>query len=69
MLLALQLHFDNVWRQAATPELREDAAGHQGASIVNDELGYFIAFAGVIAVPYPHDTRGIMSPLERFQLQ
>ncbi|MBO0145428.1 type II toxin-antitoxin system HipA family toxin [Agrobacterium sp. Ap1] len=47
MLLTLQTHFDNEWHQAATLELKNDAAGFQGASIVDYDLDYFIRFASM----------------------
>lgn len=45
MRLALQIHFDHEWHQAATLEIDDDDAGYQGASIVGYDLDYFIAAA------------------------
>ena len=45
MRLALQLYFSGVWHQAATLELKDDAAGYQGASVVDYDLDYFVSVA------------------------
>lgn len=45
MRLTLQTHFDNEWHDAATLELKDDAAGYQGASIVDYDLDYFVTAA------------------------
>ena len=45
MRLALQIHFDHEWHQAATLEIRDTDAGYHGASIVDYDLDYFIAAA------------------------
>ncbi|MBB3660681.1 serine/threonine-protein kinase HipA [Rhizobium sp. BK650] len=45
MRLALQIHFDHEWHQAATLEIKDNDAGYQGASIVDYDLDYFIAEA------------------------
>ena len=45
MRLTLQTHFDGEWHHAATLELNDDAAGFQGASIVDYDLDYFVTVA------------------------
>ncbi|PST22251.1 type II toxin-antitoxin system HipA family toxin [Mesorhizobium plurifarium] len=45
MRLTLQAHFDGEWHHAATLELKDDAAGFQGASIVDYDLDYFVSVA------------------------
>ncbi|TAX72952.1 type II toxin-antitoxin system HipA family toxin [Rhizobium leguminosarum] len=45
MRLTLQTHFDGEWHHAATLELKDDAAGFQGASIVDYGLDYFVTVA------------------------
>ncbi|WCK79878.1 type II toxin-antitoxin system HipA family toxin [Agrobacterium fabrum] len=45
MRLTLQTHFYGQWHQAATLELKDDAAGFQGASIVDYDLDYFVTVA------------------------
>ena len=45
MRLTLQTHFDGEWHHAATLELKDDAAGFQGASIVDYDLDYFVTVA------------------------
>lgn len=45
MRLTFQTHFDGGWHDAATLELKDDAAGFQGASIVDYDLDYFITVA------------------------
>lgn len=45
MRLALQIHFDGEWHQAATLEINDADAGYQGASIVDYDLDYFITVA------------------------
>src|SRR5215217_3387209 len=45
MRLTLQAHFDSEWYDAATLELKDDAAGFQGASIVDYDLDYFVTVA------------------------
>ncbi|APO76818.1 HipA-like protein [Rhizobium etli 8C-3] len=45
MRLTLQAHFDGEWHHAATLELKDDAAGFQGASVVDYDLDYFITVA------------------------
>lgn len=45
MRLTLQTHFDDEWHRAATLELKDDAAGFQGASIVDYDLDYFVTMA------------------------
>lgn len=45
MHLTLQNHFNGEWHDAATLELKDDAAGFQGASIVNYDLDYFVTVA------------------------
>jgi serine/threonine-protein kinase HipA len=47
MRFTIQTHFDDAWHQAATLELREDAAGYRGASIVDYDLDYFVAHASM----------------------
>lgn len=42
MRLTLQTHFNGDWHHAATLELQDDAAGFQGASIVDYDLDYFV---------------------------
>ena len=45
MRVTLQTHFDGAWHHAATLELKDDAAGFQGASIVDYDLDYFVRVA------------------------
>lgn len=45
MRCTLQLHIDRKWHHAATLELKDDAAGYQGASIVDYDLDYFVTSA------------------------
>lgn len=45
MRLTLQNHFDDEWHHAATLEFKDDAAGFQGASIVDYDLDYFVTMA------------------------
>ncbi|WCJ64758.1 MULTISPECIES: type II toxin-antitoxin system HipA family toxin [Agrobacterium] len=45
MRLMLQTHFYGQWHHAATLELKDDAAGYQGASIVDYDLDYFVTVA------------------------
>lgn len=45
MRLTLQTHFNGEWHDAATLELKDDAAGFLGASIVDYDLDYFVAVA------------------------
>ncbi|NKJ38674.1 HipA domain-containing protein [Rhizobium sp. SG570] len=45
MRLTLQIHFNGEWHRAATLELKDDAAGFQGASIVDYDLDYFVTVA------------------------
>lgn len=45
MRLTLQTHFNREWHHAATLELQDDAAGFQGASIVDYDLDYFVTVA------------------------
>ncbi|MCA0256808.1 MAG: HipA domain-containing protein [Proteobacteria bacterium] len=45
MRLSLQTHSDSAWHTAATLELKDDAAGFQGASILDYDLDYFITVA------------------------
>ena len=45
MRLTLQTHFDGEWHHAATLEIKDDAAGFQGASIVDYDLDYFVTVA------------------------
>ncbi|MGF9566871.1 HipA domain-containing protein [Neorhizobium sp. BT27B] len=45
MRLTLQIHFDGQWHHAATLELKDDAIGFQGASIVDYDLDYFVTMA------------------------
>lgn len=45
MRLTLQTHFDSGWHHAATLELKDYAAGFQGASIVDYDLDYFVTVA------------------------
>ncbi|MEH0295706.1 type II toxin-antitoxin system HipA family toxin [Agrobacterium sp. CCNWLW71] len=45
MRLTLQTHFYGQWHHAATLELKDDAAGYQGASIVDYDLDYFVTVA------------------------
>ena len=45
MRLTLQAHFNGEWHHAATLELKDDAAGFQGASIVDYDLDYFVTVA------------------------
>jgi serine/threonine-protein kinase HipA len=47
MRLTLQTHFDDDWHDAATLDLKDDAAGFHGASIVDYDLDYFVAVASV----------------------
>jgi len=43
--VTLQTHFDGAWHGAATLEIEDDAAGFQGASIVDYNLDYFVTVA------------------------
>nr|WP_313024226.1 hypothetical protein [Brucella intermedia] len=61
MRLTLQTYFDGGWHHAATLELKDDAAGFQGASIVDYDLDYLVTVASaefsagkrsVIIAPY-----------------
>lgn len=45
MRLTLQTHFNDEWHHAATLELKDDAAGFKGASIVDYDLDYFVSVA------------------------
>ncbi|MGK9086239.1 HipA domain-containing protein [Brucella intermedia] len=45
MRLTLQTHFDDEWHHAATLELKNDAVGYLGASIVDYDLDYFVTVA------------------------
>ncbi|NSL19716.1 type II toxin-antitoxin system HipA family toxin [Agrobacterium tumefaciens] len=45
MRLTLQTHFYGQWHHAATLELKDDAAGYHGASIVDYDLDYFVTVA------------------------
>ncbi|WP_273772474.1 type II toxin-antitoxin system HipA family toxin [Brucella intermedia] len=45
MRLTLQTHFEGEWHNAAILELKDDAAGFQGASIVDYDLDYFVTVA------------------------
>jgi len=45
MRVTLQTHFDGAWHDAATLEIEDDAAGFQGASIVDYNLDYFVTVA------------------------
>ncbi|MBP2567958.1 type II toxin-antitoxin system HipA family toxin [Agrobacterium tumefaciens] len=45
MRLMLQTHFYGQWHHAAMLELKDDAAGYQGASIVDYDLDYFVTVA------------------------
>ena len=45
MRLTLQTHFDGEWHDAAALELKDDASGFQGASIVDYHLDYFVTVA------------------------
>lgn len=45
MRLTLQTHFDGGWHGAATLELKDGAAGFQGASIIDYDLDYFVSVA------------------------
>ncbi len=45
MRLTLQINFDGQWHHVATLELKDDAAGFQGASIVDYDLDYFVTVA------------------------
>lgn len=45
MRLMLQTHFYGQWHHAATLELKDDAAGLQGASMVDYDLDYFVTVA------------------------
>lgn len=45
MRLTLQTHFNGEWHYAATLELKDEAAGFQGASIVDYDLDYFVTVA------------------------
>ncbi len=45
MRLTLQTHFYGQWHHSATLELKDDAAGYQGASIVDYDLDYFVTVA------------------------
>ena len=47
MRLTLQTHFGGQWHDAATLELKDHAAGFQGASIVDYDLDYFFTVASV----------------------
>lgn len=47
MHLTLQTHFNGEWHHAATLELKDDATGFQGASIVDYDLDYFVTAASV----------------------
>jgi serine/threonine-protein kinase HipA len=45
MRLTLQTHFNGEWHHAATLELEDEAAGFQGASILDYDLDYFVTMA------------------------
>ena len=45
MRLTLQTHFDGEWHYAAMLEIKDAAAGFQGASIVDYDLDYFVNVA------------------------
>lgn len=45
MRLTLQTHFNDDWHDAAMLELKDDATGFQGASIVDYDLDYFVDVA------------------------
>ncbi|MBU1314693.1 MAG: HipA domain-containing protein [Alphaproteobacteria bacterium] len=45
MRLTLQIHVDGEWHHAATLDLKDDAAGFRGASIVDYDLDYFVTVA------------------------
>ncbi|CAH0343269.1 HipA domain-containing protein [Rhizobium sp. CECT 9324] len=45
MRLTLQINFDGQWHHAATLELKDDADGFQGASIVDYDFDYFVTVA------------------------
>lgn len=45
MHLTLQTHFNGEWHHVATLEIRDDAAGFQGASIFDYDLDYFVTQA------------------------
>lgn len=45
MRVVLQTHFDSEWHDAATLELKDGAAGFQGASTVDYDLDYFVNVA------------------------
>jgi serine/threonine-protein kinase HipA len=47
MRLTIQTHFDGKWHDAATLELKDNASGFEGASIVEYDLDYFIDVASV----------------------
>lgn len=61
MRLSLQVHFNSEWHQAATLELKDDAAGYQGASIVDYDLDYFVSVgsAEYAAGKTVHDHRAL----------
>ncbi|WP_436257147.1 type II toxin-antitoxin system HipA family toxin [Neorhizobium sp. LjRoot104] len=45
MLLTLQTHFNGEWHHAATLDVKDDAAGFRGVSIVDYDLDYFVTVA------------------------
>lgn len=61
MQLTLQTHFDGEWHHAAILELKDDAAGFQGASIVDYDLDYFVTVASAefAAEKTVHDHRAL----------
>lgn len=50
MRLTLRTHFHGEWHHAATLELKDDAAGFQGASIVDYDLERFVVDS-MVAMP------------------
>ena len=61
MRLTLQCHFNGAWHDAATLELKDAAAGFQGASIVDYDLDYFVTVASAefAAGKTVHDHRAL----------
>jgi serine/threonine-protein kinase HipA len=47
MQLVLQVHCNGEWYDSATLELRNEAAGYQGSSVVDYDLDYFVRVASI----------------------
>ncbi|MBZ9790870.1 HipA domain-containing protein [Rhizobium sp. 3T7] len=61
MRLTLQTHFNCEWHPAATLEIKDEAAGFRGASIVDYDLNYFVTVASAefAAGKTVHDNRAL----------